>query len=63
MFNPFKFISDAVDAQIRYHRILRELSNLTDRELSDIGLNRYEIAQIAAEESAKHWYSKALPSM
>lgn len=34
-----------------YNRTYRELSKLSDRELSDIGISRYDITMIA-EESA-----------
>jgi uncharacterized protein YjiS (DUF1127 family) len=31
----------------RYNRSLRELSHLTDRELTDIGINRGDIPRVA----------------
>lgn len=31
-----------------YHRNLRELSQLTDRELADIGIDRADIPRVAA---------------
>ena len=31
-----------------YHRNLRELSHLTDRELADIGIDRADIPRVAA---------------
>ena len=31
-----------------YHRNLRELSQLTDRELADIGIDRSDIPRVAA---------------
>lgn len=33
----------------RYNRSLRELSRLTDRELTDIGINRGDIPAVAWE--------------
>ena len=35
----------------RSRRVTTELSHLTDRELADIGINRYDIPRIAAEHS------------
>ena len=37
----------------RYYTVVNELSNLTDRELADIGINRYDIHFIAVEMSLK----------
>jgi uncharacterized protein YjiS (DUF1127 family) len=34
-----------------YHRNLRELSALTDRELSDIGIDRADIPRVAAGQA------------
>jgi uncharacterized protein YjiS (DUF1127 family) len=34
-----------------YNRTYRELSKLSDYELSDIGMSRYDIAQIAQESA------------
>lgn len=34
-------------AQVK--KTIKELSNLTDRELNDIGINRYDIPRIAGE--------------
>lgn len=34
----------------RYRNTVRELSTLTDRELSDIGINRSDIYRIAHED-------------
>jgi uncharacterized protein YjiS (DUF1127 family) len=36
-----------IGAWRRYRHSVRELSRLTDRELSDLGLNRYDIAFVA----------------
>lgn len=35
-----------------YTRTLRELASLNDRELSDIGISRADIRQVAAEAAA-----------
>ena len=34
-----------------YHRNLRELSALTDRELADIGIDRADIPRVAAGQA------------
>jgi uncharacterized protein YjiS (DUF1127 family) len=48
MFSPFiRVIQD----WRRYGRAVRELSNLSDRELADIGINRCDITRIARGES------------
>lgn len=57
MFNPFNIISDFFKSQARYYRIMSELSSLTDRELSDIGLNRYEISHVAMSSACKNFKS------
>ncbi|MGH7104302.1 MAG: DUF1127 domain-containing protein [Acetobacteraceae bacterium] len=38
---------------LRRHRVMSELSRLTDRELTDIGLSRSEIGLIYSEEFAQ----------
>jgi uncharacterized protein YjiS (DUF1127 family) len=43
---PFKTISEKLNAWRRYREAVRELSQLTDRELSDIGIRRGEIEDI-----------------
>lgn len=35
-----------------YNQTYRELAKLSDRELSDIGISRYDISAIAAETTA-----------
>ena len=35
----------------RRHEVRRELSQLTDRELADIGITRSDIERIASEEA------------
>ena len=38
-----------LDRQARINRTVRELYDLTDRELADIGLNRCDIYRVARE--------------
>jgi uncharacterized protein YjiS (DUF1127 family) len=33
----------------RYYAVVNELNSLTDRELADIGINRYEIHYLAVQ--------------
>lgn len=33
----------------RYYTVVNELQNLSDRELADIGINRYEIHYLAIQ--------------
>jgi len=40
-------------ASTRYYRIINELSNLTDRELADIGITRGDILYLAMENYKK----------
>ena len=44
-----KSISDKLSAWRRYRDAVRELSQLTDRELSDIGIRRGEIETIVRQ--------------
>lgn len=53
MLNPLKIMTDFFNSQAHYYRIMKELSNLTDRELADIGLNRYEISFVAMDTARK----------
>ena len=46
-----KKIAEKVSAWRRYRVSVRELSRLTDRELNDLGLNRYDI-EIVARQTA-----------
>ena len=46
-----KMIAEKVSAWRRYRISVRELSRLTDRELNDLGLNRYDI-EIVARQTA-----------
>ena len=45
---PFKSITEKLNAWRRYREAVRELSQLTDRELEDIGVRRGDIPFIAA---------------
>ena len=47
-----KTISEKFSAWRRYRDAVRELSSLTDRELADIGINRFDIAAIVRESAA-----------
>ena len=40
-----------IDMRRAYNRTYRELSKLSDKELLDIGLARYDIAEIARESA------------
>jgi uncharacterized protein YjiS (DUF1127 family) len=45
---PFKSITEKLSAWRRYREAVRELSQLTDRELDDIGVRRGDIPFVAA---------------
>ena len=44
---PLKTISAKLSAWLRYREAVRELSQFSDHELSDIGIRRADIADIA----------------
>ena len=44
-----KMIAEKVSAWRRYRVSVRELSRLTDRELNDLGLNRFDIEVVARQ--------------
>jgi uncharacterized protein YjiS (DUF1127 family) len=46
---PFKSISEKLASWRRYRDAIRELSQLTDRELDDIGIRRGDIPFVAAQ--------------
>ena len=46
------FILSKIRASWRYHEAFRELSRLSNRELQDIGISRFEIAAIARQHAA-----------
>ena len=45
------YILSKVRAYRRYRETVRELSQLTDRELDDLGITRFEIDAIAREHA------------
>ena len=47
MTEAIKYISTKLGAWRRYRASLRELYNLTDRELADLGIARWEIDDVA----------------
>jgi uncharacterized protein YjiS (DUF1127 family) len=47
--STFKTISEKLSAWRRYREAVRELSQLTDRELSDIGIRRGDIETIVRQ--------------
>jgi uncharacterized protein YjiS (DUF1127 family) len=50
--NPLKTISEKLDAWRRYREAVRELSQLSDRELNDIGIRRGDIEHIVRRSVA-----------
>jgi uncharacterized protein YjiS (DUF1127 family) len=42
----FKFLSERILNWRRYRQSIRELSRLTDRELADLGISRFEIPSV-----------------
>ena len=46
------WILSKMRAYLRYRETLRELSQLSDRELDDLGIGRFEIESIARNASA-----------
>jgi len=46
------YILSRVRSYLRYRETVRELSQLTDRELEDLGIARVEIDTIAREHAA-----------
>jgi uncharacterized protein YjiS (DUF1127 family) len=53
MKNPITFIYDYVNACIRIHNTIKELSQLSDRELKDLRICRWDIPKIAIESIVK----------
>ena len=45
------FILPKVRNDIRYRDTVRELSQLTDRELDDLGISRFQIESVAREHA------------
>ena len=46
------FILSKVRAYMRYRETVRELSLLTDRELDDLGITRFQIDSVARSHAA-----------
>jgi uncharacterized protein YjiS (DUF1127 family) len=46
------YILSKVRAYLRYRETVRELSLLSDRELDDLGISRFQIDNIARQHSA-----------
>jgi uncharacterized protein YjiS (DUF1127 family) len=40
-----------IRAYLKYKSTIRELSRLTDRELDDVGINRFQIDAIARDQA------------
>jgi uncharacterized protein YjiS (DUF1127 family) len=49
MKSPVRGLSHRFRRWQRYRRTLSELQMMTDRDLSDLGINRYDIRRIARE--------------
>lgn len=41
-----------LNAYVRYRQTVRELSKLSDRELDDLGISRWEIGAVARRHAA-----------
>ena len=46
------FILSRIQAYLRYRATVRELSVLTDRELEDLGIARFDIDHVARQHAA-----------
>jgi uncharacterized protein YjiS (DUF1127 family) len=46
------FIVSKVQAYLRYRETVRELQQLSDRELEDLGISRFQIENVAREHVA-----------
>ncbi len=46
------YLLSKIRAYMRYRETVRELSILTDRELDDLGISRFEIENVAREHAA-----------
>jgi uncharacterized protein YjiS (DUF1127 family) len=49
---PFKTIAEKLNAWLRYREAVKELSQLSDRELNDIGIRRGDIEFIVRQSVA-----------
>jgi diadenosine tetraphosphate (Ap4A) HIT family hydrolase len=45
-----KFITSTVMDSLRFYNTVRELSQLNDRELADLGLTRNDIVRVASNQ-------------
>ncbi|GGG25657.1 DUF1127 domain-containing protein [Chelatococcus composti] len=46
------YILARIKAYLRYRETVRELSRLTDRELNDLGISRWDIPFVAKKHAA-----------
>ena len=46
-------ILKAMKSHLQYLQTVRELSQLTERELSDVGLTRYDIREVARKTKTR----------
>jgi uncharacterized protein YjiS (DUF1127 family) len=46
------YLLSRIRGYLRYRQTVRELSQLTDRDLSDLGITRFQIPAIAREHAA-----------
>lgn len=46
------YVLSKVRAYLRYRETVRELSQLSDRELNDLGISRFQIDSIARQHAA-----------
>jgi len=53
MENPFTFIYNYVNDCIRIQKTIKELSHLSDKELKDLRICRWDIPKIATDSVAK----------
>jgi uncharacterized protein YjiS (DUF1127 family) len=51
---PIKTITQKINAWLRYREVVRELSQMTDNELSDIGISRCDIGHVARQSVASY---------
>lgn len=53
LFERSWFGAEARGYRARYHRAVTELQQLSDRDLADIGISRWDIASVAREHAAR----------
>jgi len=46
------YILSKIQAYLRYRATVRELSQLSDRELDDLGIDRFQIERVARSHAA-----------